>query len=685
VALPSMIAATRRPWGGLLCQATPQGPRGRAMTLAVGLGGLCLAAGPLLLGTVFGDQGILAEHPWLVALASVVGVSLLIGIGCVLLRRYRVRDIAIERLERERRQLINSEDRFRSLVLNTSDVIITVTAEGAIEYHSPSAERIWGYPPDVLNHAPVLELVHPKDQEIACSLFEEALARPRLGIAAELRIRLADSSWRHFDVVATNLLRDPRVGGIVVTFRDITERKQFEETLSYQASHDALTDLPNRTLFREGVERALERARRQGSPLAVMFLDVDNFKVVNDSLGHAVGDQLLIQVAERIQRCLRHEDTLARLSGDEFAILVEDAGGADEAYALGRRIQDHMKTPFSMDDQEVFTSVSVGIVMNGPGHQTPNDLLRDADLAMYHAKMNGKACCELFDQTMNSPASERLHLETSLHRALERAELRVFYQPIVDIVSGDVAGFEALVRWAHPQRGLIPPGEFIPLAEETGLIVPLDAWVLQEACRQFQEWQARHSRPLLLSVNISARQLQSPSLIQTVANAIESTGLDPRYLKLELTESVMIGDVDLVRERLRELKKLSIQIAIDDFGTGFSSLAYLRDLPINCVKLDRSFIARLGTDPRDNAIVRSIVTLAHDLGLTVVGEGIELAEQLAALNELGCDFGQGFYFSAGVPADVAGGLLSTGLIAVRGAAASPALVRAPCSTFANEL
>jgi EAL domain-containing protein (putative c-di-GMP-specific phosphodiesterase class I) len=305
----------------------------------------------------------------------------------------------------------------------------------------------------------------------------------------------------------------------------------------------------------------------------------------------------------------------------------------------------------------VFSSLSIGIVTNGPAHDTPNDLLRDADLATYRAKMNGKARCEVFDQTMDSPASQRLHLETSLHRALERNELRVFYQPIMDLATGQVAGFEALVRWAHPQRGLVPPCEFIPLAEETGLIVPLDAWVLHEACRQFQEWQARHARPLLLSVNISARYLQSPSLIQTVSSALENSGLDPRCLKLELTESVMINDVGLVRERFAALKKLEIQIAIDDFGTGFSSLAYLRDLPISFVKLDRSFIERLGADTRDDAIVRSVVSLSHDLGLRVIGEGIELMEQLATLRELGCDYGQGFHFSAGVPADVAAGLL----------------------------
>jgi diguanylate cyclase (GGDEF)-like protein/PAS domain S-box-containing protein len=619
----------------------------------------CLAAGLPFLAVVIAARELLDGYPWLMALTSVAGAGLVIGIGIGLLALFRSRGLEIERLEQEHRVLSDSEDRFRSLVLNTTDVIVTLTADGAIEYHSPSAERIWGYAPDDLQSANVMELVHEDDQDVAISLFEESLARPRLGIAAELRIRLADNSWRHFDVVATNLLRDPRVVGIVATFRDITERKELEETLTYQASHDALTALPNRTLFVERVERALRRSQLQESPIAVMFVDVDNFKVVNDSLGHQAGDHLLVSVADRIQLCLRREDTLARLSGDEFAVLVEDVGSTNDAYLLGRRIQDQMRSPFSVGDQEVFASLSVGIVVNGPTHITPTDLLRDADLAMYRAKQNGKARCEVFHHTMNSPATERLNLETSLHRALERSELRVFYQPIMDLAAGEIAGFEALVRWAHPQRGLTYPGDFIPLAEETGLILPLGAWVLEEACRQFQVWQADHVRPLLLSVNISARQLQSPTLVKTVATALERSGLDPRRLKLELTESVMIGDVGLVRERLRELKGLSIQIAIDDFGTGFSSLTYLRDLPISFVKIDRSFVARLGANPRDDAIVRSIISLSHDLGMSVIGEGIELAEQLTTLRERGCDFGQGFYFSAGVPAEVAGELLQS--------------------------
>jgi diguanylate cyclase (GGDEF)-like protein/PAS domain S-box-containing protein len=628
------------------------------VSLAVGLG-LCLIVGLPLLLALIAHQDFLDDHPWLIALASVAEVSLVLGIGVGLLGLVRARGVEIERLEQERRRLIDSEDRFRSLVLNTTDVITTVNPDGVIEYHSPSAERIWGYAPEVLKRANILDLIHPNDHDIAQSLLEEAVARPRLAVAAELRIRLADNAWRHFDVVATNLLRDPRVIGIVATFRDITERKEFEDALSYQAFHDALTDLPNRVLFLERLESALPRARRQESPIAVMFLDVDNFKVVNDSLGHVVGDHLLVEIAARIQRCVRREDTLARLSGDEFAILVEDVGGTDEAYALGRRIQDHLKAPFNIDGHELFASLSVGIVLSGPSHTTPTDLLRDADLAMYRAKQNGKARCDVFDLTMNSPASERLILETTLRRAIERSELRVFYQPILDLAKGQIAGFEALVRWAHPQRGLVLPAEFIPLAEETGMILQIGAWVLQEACRQFQEWQAQVSRPLLLSVNVSARQFQSPHLVPVVARALETTGLDPRCLKLELTESVMMKDVHRVRERLKELKGLSIQLAIDDFGTGFSSLTYLRDLPITFVKIDRSFVSRLGEDARDDAIVRSIVRLSHDLGLIVIAEGIELDDQLNMLRDLGCDYGQGFLFSAAVPADVAETLLQT--------------------------
>ncbi|MCC7370386.1 MAG: EAL domain-containing protein [Chloroflexi bacterium] len=596
-------------------------------------------------------------------LAGLVMLALVVLATLMALRSVRARRAAttaaskltaLEEYSKARRQ---HEERFRSLVLNTSDVITILSVHGGIAFHSPSASRIWGYSADALKNASLYTLVHAEDVEIARDLLAQALTRPRLSMAAEMRLRLADESWCYFEVVATNLLRDPRVNGIVTTFRDITERKEFEQALRYQAFHDSLTDLPNRTLFVDRVERAMARAQAAGQEggVAVMFLDLDNFKVINDSLGHAVGDQLLNTLAERIKECLRHEDTLARLSGDEFAILIEDVWTEDGARRLAERIQEQMVSPFILNRREVFASLSIGIVVSGPSHSRPDDLLRDADLAMYRAKANGKARSEVFDHTMNAQASERLALETALRRAIERQELRVYYQPLVRIDTAAVVGFEALVRWQHPDRGLISPAEFIPLAEETGMIVPIGAWVLEEACRQVQVWQEErcNGRGLLLSVNVSARQFQSPDLVETVAWVLEETGFNPTHLKLELTESMMMHDVERTIQRLDELKGLSIQLVVDDFGTGYSSLAYLRRFPISVLKVDKSFIWRLGTDPGDDAIVRSIVTLAGDLGMQVVAEGIETAEQLEALRALQCDYGQGYYFSPPVPSHLA--------------------------------
>jgi diguanylate cyclase (GGDEF)-like protein/PAS domain S-box-containing protein len=559
---------------------------------------------------------------------------------------------ALQETHRTRRQ---TEERFRSLVLNTSDVITILAIDGAINFHSPSAGRIWGYSADALKNASFFGFVHPDDDEVARGLLAQSLSRPRLSMSAEIRLRLVDESWCYFEVVATNLLRDPRVNGIVTTFRDITERKDFEQALRYQAFHDALTDLPNRTLFVDRVERALARAGRSGVGAAVMFLDLDNFKVINDSLGHAVGDQLLVTLTERIKSCLRHEDTLARLSGDEFAVLIEDVRDPEDVRRLADRVQEQLQAPFILDRREVFATVSIGIAVSGPAHGAPDDLLRDADLAMYRAKANGKARCELFDSTMNEQATERLALETAMRRAIERDELRVFYQPIVRLDDASVVGFEALVRWEHPELGLISPAEFIPLAEETGMIVPIGAWVLEEACRQVKQWQDERcsDRALLLSVNVSARQFQSPELVEAVATVLRRTGFDPTHLKLELTESMMMQDVERTIQRLHELKSLAIQLVIDDFGTGYSSLAYLRRFPISVLKVDKSFIHRLGMDPQDDAIARSIVTLASDLGMQVVAEGIETAEQLQILRRLACDFGQGYHFSRPLPAHLA--------------------------------
>src|SRR4051812_17568998 len=540
---------------------------------------------------------------------AIVALAVLAGLAIVRWRRAAaaatLAQAALDTLEKTQRARRQTEERFRSLVLNTSDVITILTADGSIDFHSPSAGRIWGYSADALRSANLLGLVHTDDVEIARGLIAQAVSRPRLSVAAELRLRLADESWCYFEVVATNLLRDPRVSGIVTTFRDITERKELEQALHYRAFHDSLTDLPNRTLFVDRVGHAMTRAASRGSSVTIMFLDLDNFKVVNDSLGHAVGDQLLVALTERIKGCLRLEDTLARLGGDELAILIEDIWEEADAIRLAARLQEQLQVPFSLDHRELYVAASIGIVISGPAHTGPDDLLREADLAMYRAKANGKGRCEVFNHTMNVHFTERLALESSMRRSIERNELRVHYQPIVKLDDETVVGFEALVRWEHPQRGLISPSDFIPLAEETGMIVPIGAWVLEEACRQVQQWQTErcHGRSLLLSVNVSARQFQSHDLVETVASVLERTGFNPTSLKLELTESLMMRDVERTTQRLHELKSLAIQLAIDDFGTGYSSLAYLRQFPITVLKIDRMFVMRLGTDPHDDAIV----------------------------------------------------------------------------------
>lgn len=437
-----------------------------------------------------------------------------------------------------------------------------------------------------------------------------------------------------------------------------------QAALAYQAYHDPLTQLPNRALFMDRLERALARAHRHSSAVAVLFLDLDNFKMVNDTLGHHVGDQLLVAVADRLHGSLRATDTAARLGGDECAVLLEDVEGIQDPIHTCERILERFKAPFAIDGHELFISASIGVALSAPGHDQPNVMLREADIAMYRAKATGKARYELFDRTLETRVRERLTLETDLRRAVERGELGLHYQPIVQLGTGQVSEVEALLRWHHPRRGMVSPGEFIPLAEETGLIVPIGLLALEQACRQAHAWHQTFPRAssLVMNVNLSARQFHHPRLVEDVARVLNSSGVDPRTIKLELTESVMMHDNVPAIRTLRELKALGLGVALDDFGTGYSSLSVLRQCPIDLLKIDRMFVQQLGRNHQDTAIVRAVITLAKTLDLRVTSEGIETAEQAAMLQHLGCEQGQGYFFARPLPPEDLSAILASGYI-----------------------
>ena len=581
-----------------------------------------------------------------VLLITALGLSLLV-------RRFeRVRRQGAQ-LTTERETLRQSEERFRALIRNASDVIAILSPTGDIRYLSSAAQHLWGYAPEDLEGTCVFALMPLEEGARPQTLLEQAIESSEGGLTTEMRLQYADDTWHLSEIIFTNLLSEPGIEGIVLTCRDISERKAFEDQLSHQAFHDALTGLPNRALFMERLLHAQARARRQQTCVGVVFLDLDNFKVINDSLGHEAGDHLLLTVAERLCECVRPGDTVARLGGDEFTVLFEDLIDNDQIMGLAERIVQVMDTPVTVSGREVFTTGSLGIALSVGDDRSAEDLLRDADTAMYQAKSNGKARSVVFDRRMNADAVERLELEIDMRRALDREEFCVYYQPIICLETGKISEVEALVRWQHPERGLIPPLKFIPLAEETGLVVPLGRWVLGEACRQAHEWQRQYPQepPLTISVNLSARQLQQPTLLDEVIQILKETCLNPQLLKLEITESVMMLDSETTIPRLHQLKALGIHLAVDDFGTGYSSMSYLSSLPIDTLKIDRAFVNNMGRNPEDLAIVRAIVSLAKTLNLRITSEGIETSEQLEQLRALGSDQGQGYYFDRPLPAD----------------------------------
>jgi diguanylate cyclase (GGDEF)-like protein len=437
--------------------------------------------------------------------------------------------------------------------------------------------------------------------------------------------------------------------------------QESKEHFRHAAFHDALTSLPNRSLLNEKLKSAIGRAQqRGGNQFAVLFLDLDRFKNINDSLGHTIGDQLLVTLARRLENSVRDVDTVARLGGDEFAILLEGIKTSSDALYMAERVQKELASPFTLSGHEVFTTASIGVALGEAGYEQPEDILRDADTAMYRAKESGKARYEVFDTAMHARASNLLRLENDLRRAIEREEFRVYYQPIVALETGHIAGFEALVRWQHPERGFISPAEFISVAEDTNLIIPLGLWVLREACLQTVrwQWQSPANRRLTLSVNLSGKQFLQADLVECIEGILEETGLDPRSLKLEITESAMMENAESAIAMLLRLKALGVQLSIDDFGTGYSCLSHLHRLPLDTLKIDRSFVNMMNASAENSEIVRTIRTLAGNMGMDVVAEGIETLDQLSRLTELKCEYGQGYLFSKPVGARDAGTLLA---------------------------
>ena len=607
----------------------------------------------LAVGSTYALLLFVALQPWTDPISGLALGALLVT-GVVVLRQvFTVRENLRLLAEHSARQ---NEARFRSLVQHSSDVIIVTRADGTVRFVSPSATRVFGYDPSEMLRHSVSELLHPDDRERAATFFRTASQSPGVTGPVEWRFRQPDGSWLHAEILATNLLHDQSVKGVVLNTRDVSERRRLEEQLTHQAFHDPLTGLANRALFRDRVSHGLALAQRRGTPVTVLYLDLDDFKNVNDSLGHAEGDRLLIAAAERFLACARSADTVARLGGDEFAILIE---GADGREGLPERLAAAMSHPFRLSGNQVRVTVSIGVA-SASAEDSADDLLRNADMAMYAAKRHGKGRAETYESRMYADIRERLDLEAALRIAIEQRELTLFYQPIVNLQTGAIYGVEALLRWEHPQFGRLLPQHFIPLAEETGLIVQLGAWVLAEACRQLQAWKASHPQhSLAVSINISGRQLQGMGLAEALRQTLTSSGVSPSSVVLEITESVLMQQTDAILERLQQLKALGVRLAIDDFGTGYSSLSYLQRFPIDILKIAKPFVEEVGQGADRSALARAIVGLGDTLKLQTIAEGIERAEQRAALIELGCSLGQGHHFWPALSAAALEELLST--------------------------
>lgn len=559
----------------------------------------------------------------------------------------------VTRQHRAMGELVRRERFHGCLIEKSTDIITIVDRQGRVLYETPSAAKRLGHPMEETAGTMLADHMPEADRTMFGGILKTVAANPGDSPSFEFRRVRRDGSMLHLEATATNCLGDDAVSGIVLNCRDVTDRKAFEEQLKRHVFLDALTGLPNRALFLDRLTHAIERIKRkQGYQFAVLFVDLDRFKLVNDSLGHSVGDRLLARVGRRIADCLRRVDTVARFGGDEFVLLLDEIDDDRQAIRVAERIRESLTRAFALETGEVFLSASIGIVYSTPDYTDPDQIVRDADTAMFKAKARGKAGYRVFHSRMHKQAADLLALETDLRRAVDRGEFEVHYQPILSLSPARMVGLEALVRWRHPTRGLVSPGEFVPMAEETGLIVPIGGFVLAEACRRVAAYNATAAREdgLFVSVNLSARQFEHEGLAGDIRSVLDRTGLAAGLLKLEVTESAIAVNPGQAAALLTRLRELGVGLSMDDFGTGYSSLSHLHAFPFDTLKIDRSFINGLGQNGDKNAkIVHSILTLAHNLDMAVIAEGIETDDQLERLVAMDCRLGQGYRFARPAP------------------------------------